>query len=54
MSRLQNSEKFFTKVRHPLSLRIKKCGPILNAIDMLKHYMHGFVSLEILDQAHLI
>ena len=42
----------FTQVHHPLSSLLKKCSRI--ATVMLKQYTHSFMTLEILDQAHLV
>ena len=47
-----NLREIFTQVSHPLSSVLKKCSRV--ATVLLKQYTHSFLSLEILDQAHLV
>ena len=49
---MQTSKKFYVMVHRTLSVPMKNCSKIVDV--MLKNYMHGVVTLEMLDQAHLI
>ena len=49
---LAKYREIFTQVHHPLSSLLKKCSRV--ATVMLKQYTHSFMTLEILDQAHLV